>query len=83
MIYGKIVLEVANVIQKVLTLKKERMKDMGWSKTADIRKYVDLGVMEKIMKEWSVATGMATIAMDAKGEYVSGEIGFVKLLVRN
>lgn len=58
------------------------MKDMGWSKTADIRKYVDLGVMEKIMKEWSVATGMATIAMDAKGEYVSGEIGFTDFCMK-
>ena len=38
--------------------------------------FVDLKKLEEILTAWSKATGMATIALDDKGEYISGEIGF-------
>ena len=42
----------------------------------NIRDFVDLKQLEEILNAWSKATGMATIALDDKGEYISGEIGF-------
>ncbi len=42
----------------------------------NIREFVDLKKLEEILTEWSKATGMAAIALDDKGEYITGEIGF-------
>ena len=41
----------------------------------NIRDFVDLKQLEEILISWSKATGMAAIALDDKGEYISGEIG--------
>ncbi len=41
-----------------------------------ITDFFDLTLLSQVMTEWSKSTGMATIAMDADGEYISGEIGF-------
>ncbi|MBE5964105.1 MAG: diguanylate cyclase [Lachnospira sp.] len=41
-----------------------------------ITDFFDLSLLSQVMTEWSKATGMATIAMDADGDYISGEIGF-------
>lgn len=48
----------------------------------NIRDFVDLQAMEAIMKDWSKATGMATIALDDKGEYISGEVGFTDFCMK-
>lgn len=42
----------------------------------NIRDFFDVALLEEVMTEWSKATGMATIAMDADNEYITGEIGF-------
>lgn len=48
----------------------------------NIREFVDLKKLEEIMTAWSKATGMATIALDDKGEYISGEIGFTDFCMK-
>ena len=41
----------------------------------NIRDFVDKQQLEDILSSWSKATGMATIALDANGEYITGELG--------
>ncbi len=48
----------------------------------NIRDFVDLNQLEEILTEWSKATGMATIALDDQGEYITGEIGFTDFCVK-
>lgn len=48
----------------------------------NIREFVDLKQLEEILNAWSKATGMATIALDDKGEYISGEIGFTDFCMK-
>lgn len=48
----------------------------------NIREFVDLKQLENILNAWSKATGMATIALDDKGEYISGEIGFTDFCMK-
>ena len=48
----------------------------------NIRDFVDLKQLEEILIAWSKATGMATIALDDKGEYISGEIGFTEFCMK-
>ncbi len=48
----------------------------------NIRDFLDIGQLEQIMKDWSLATGMATIAMDDQGEYLTGEIGFTDFCMK-
>ena len=48
----------------------------------NIREFVDLKKLEEILTAWSKATGMATIALDDKGEYISGEIGFTDFCMK-
>lgn len=48
----------------------------------NIRDFVDLKQLEEILNAWSKATGMATIALDDKGEYISGEIGFTDFCLK-
>lgn len=48
----------------------------------NIRDFVDLKQLETILDAWSKATGMATIALDDKGEYISGEIGFTDFCMK-
>lgn len=45
--------------------------------------FVDLKRLNDIMEQWSLATGMATIAMDADGKYISGEIGFTDFCMKH
>lgn len=47
-----------------------------------IRDFFDLNLLEQIMKDWSMATGMATIAVDNEGNYISSEIGFTDFCVK-
>lgn len=48
----------------------------------DIREFFDLSLLEDVMTEWSKATGMATIAMDNKGKYLTREIGFTDFCMK-
>lgn len=48
----------------------------------NIRDFVDLKKLEEILTEWSKATGMATIALDDQGEYITGEIGFTDFCMK-
>ena len=47
-----------------------------------IRDIIDLKLLEQIMRDWSNATGMATIAVDHEGNYCSGEIGFTDFCIK-
>ncbi len=47
-----------------------------------ISEVIDLQLLERIMKDWSNATGMATIAVDHEGNYCSGEIGFTDFCIK-
>lgn len=47
-----------------------------------ISEIIDLKVLEQIMRDWSNATGMATIAVDHEGNYCSGEIGFTDFCIK-
>lgn len=42
----------------------------------NITDFFDLSLLSQVMTEWSKATGMATIAMDADNNYISERIGF-------
>lgn len=58
----------------MITISKDLLHYLGGSQM-NIRDFVDLEQLEEILNAWSKATGMATIAMDDKGEYISSEIG--------
>ncbi len=47
-----------------------------------IRDFFDLNLLEQIMKTWSTATGMASIAVDNEGKYISSEIGFTDFCMK-
>lgn len=47
-----------------------------------IRDFFDLKLLEQIMESWSLATGMATIAVDNEGHYISSEIGFTDFCMK-
>lgn len=47
-----------------------------------ISDFFDLSVLEQIMTEWSDATGLATIAVDNEGKYISGEINFTDFCMK-
>ncbi len=44
--------------------------------------FFDFTLLEDIMREWSKATGMAAIACDAEGNYITGEIGFTDFCIK-
>ena len=48
-----------------------------------ISEIVDLKMLNKIMQDWSLATGMATIALDDKGEYISDAVGFTDFCIKH
>ncbi len=48
----------------------------------NIRDFIDTETLEQIMKEWSLATGMATIATDAEGNYISTDVGFTDFCIK-
>lgn len=55
---------------------------MKGRKVMNIAEYLDLKELDSLLKVWSDATGMATIAMDEDGKYISGEIGFTDFCMK-
>lgn len=55
-----------------------------WKRGDDVelKEFFDTKLLEQIMKEWSLATGMATIATDAEGNYITGEVGFTDFCIK-
>lgn len=55
-----------------------------WKRGGDVelKEFFDTKLLEQIMKEWSLATGMATIATDAEGNYITGEVGFTDFCIK-
>lgn len=47
-----------------------------------ISDFFDVKLLENIMKDWSLATGMATIAVDNNGKYITSEIGFTDFCIK-
>jgi len=47
-----------------------------------IRDFFDLKLLDNLMKDWSLATGMATIAVDNEGNYITSEIGFTDFCMK-
>lgn len=47
-----------------------------------IKDFLDLSLLEQIMEDWSTATGMATIAVDDEGNYITKEIGFTDFCMK-
>jgi ligand-binding sensor protein len=48
----------------------------------NIREFVDIKQLEEILTSWSKATGMAAVAVDENGDYVTGEIGFTDFCMK-
>lgn len=48
----------------------------------DIREVLDVKQLEAIMRDWSDATGLATIAVDANGEYITGDVNFTDFCIK-
>lgn len=44
--------------------------------------FLDLDRFNVFLENWSKATGMATIAMDDEGKYISGEVGFTDFCMK-
>ena len=65
----------------MITVSKYLLHILGGNQM-NIRDFVDLKQLENILNAWSKATGMATIALDDKGEYISGEIGFTDFCMK-
>ena len=47
-----------------------------------LREFFDLKLLDNLMKDWSKATGLATIAVDNEGNYLSSEIGFTDFCMK-
>lgn len=47
-----------------------------------IQEFCDMKVFEKIMKNWAKATGLATVAVGADGEYISGCYNFTDFCIK-
>lgn len=47
-----------------------------------LKDFFDTTLLEEIMKDWSLATGMATIATDSDGNYITGEVGFTDFCIK-
>lgn len=47
-----------------------------------IQDFFDVSRLDSILKDWSDATGLATIAVDKDGNYISGEIGFTDFCMK-
>lgn len=55
-----------------------------WKRGDDVelKEFFDTKLLEQIMKEWSLATGMAMIATDAEGNYITGDVGFTDFCIK-
>lgn len=59
------------------------VKKIRWEGTTmHIKDFFDVSLLDDIMNDWSKATGMATIAVDNEGNYISGEIGFTDFCMK-
>lgn len=47
-----------------------------------IQDFFDIKMLDGIMSDWSKATGLATIAVDKDGNYISSEIGFTDFCMK-
>ncbi len=47
-----------------------------------IKDFFDFSLLQDVMENWSKATGMATIAVDNDGNYISGEVGFTEFCIK-
>ena len=47
-----------------------------------LKDFFDLKLLDNLMKDWSKATGLATIAVDNEGNYISSEIGFTDFCMK-
>lgn len=47
-----------------------------------IADFFDLSLLDEIMRVWSKATGLATVAVDSDGKYMSSEIGFTDFCIK-
>ncbi len=48
----------------------------------DIKDFMDISLLEEFMENWSQATGMAAIATDVNGNYITKEIGFTDFCIK-
>ncbi|MDE6625090.1 MAG: PocR ligand-binding domain-containing protein [Lachnospiraceae bacterium] len=48
----------------------------------DIRDFLDVPQLEQLMQDWSDATGLATIGVDAKGEYFTKDVNFTDFCIK-
>ncbi len=48
----------------------------------DIRDFIDVKQLEQIMQDWSDSTGLATIAVDNNGEYITKSINFTDFCMK-
>lgn len=47
-----------------------------------IQDFTDMTMFEKIMSNWAKATGLATVAIDANGNYISGNYNFTDFCMK-
>lgn len=47
-----------------------------------IQDFFDVKKLDSLLTDWSTATGLATIAVDKDGNYISGEIGFTDFCMK-
>lgn len=48
----------------------------------DIREFVDVKQVEELLQNWSDATGLATIGVDANGEYFTKDVNFTDFCIK-
>lgn len=48
----------------------------------EIQEFFDVKQLDEILSIWSAATGLATIALDKHGQYISSEIGFTDFCMK-
>ena len=48
----------------------------------DIRDFVNVNELEKLMQNWADATGLATIGVDANGEYFTKDVNFTDFCIK-
>lgn len=54
----------------------------GRIRVMDIKDFLDVTELEQIMQDWSDATGLACVAVDANGEYITKPINFTDFCLK-
>lgn len=49
----------------------------------DIREFLDVKQVEELLQNWSDATGLATIGVDANGEYFTKDVNFTDFCIKH